>query len=91
MSELLSRMRTAAIVVGNLPEEPGYNGSRLRIDDEEAAEIAKAIDAGVTEIEQLRELVRLIFESTMPYRDNGECVFIDKVTDMWKELTPNAE
>ena len=59
MPGLLSRMRTAAIVIGNLSEEPGYNGSRLVIDDTEADEIEKAIDAAVAEVERLRaELAR---------------------------------
>lgn len=88
MKELLSRLRTAAIVMENLPEQPGYNGSVLTIDDTEAEKIANAIDAGVAEIEKLRALVELIFASTLPYND-GEPTFSDKVTDMWRELTPN--
>ncbi len=91
MKTTVSKLRTAAIVIGNLPELPGYNGSVLTIDDEEAARISADIYEAVTEIEKLRELVRLIFESTMPYRENGECVFIDKVTDMWIELCPVEE
>jgi len=53
MKELISRLRTASVVIGNLPEQPGYNGSVLVIDDIEAAEIEKAIDAAVAALEEL--------------------------------------
>ena len=43
------------------------------------------------ENENLRRLVQLIFESTIPYNDAGECVFSDKVTDMWCKLCPAGE
>ena len=65
MPELLSRMRTAAIVIGNLSEEPGYNGSRLVIDDTEADEIEKAIDAGITEVERLRGVLRIALDAML--------------------------
>ncbi len=39
---------------------------------------------------KLRDLIELIFASTCPYND-GEATFIDKVTDAWKELAPNAK
>lgn len=38
---------------------------------------------------KMRALVELIFASTLPY-NNGEPTFSDKVTDMWRELTPNV-
>lgn len=85
----LGELRTAAIVVRNLPEMPGYNGSLLAIDDVEAARIEKSITAGVDEIEKLRTLVKLIFASTLPYND-GEPTFSDKVTDLLAELMPNG-
>lgn len=43
------------------------------------------------EKERLWELVRLIFASTVPYDERGECVFSEKVIRLWKELTPNAK
>jgi len=46
-SELLSRLRSSSAMLGMLPEDPGYNGSRLIIDDVEAARIAKDIDDAV--------------------------------------------
>lgn len=85
MTMPLSDLRTASVVIRNLPETPGYNGSLCTIDDVEAERIAKAIDAGISTIETLRELLDLIFASTMPYND-GAPTFSDKVTDMWKEL-----
>jgi len=42
--ELRQKLRTASVVLGGLPELPGYNGSILQIDDAEAARIAKDID-----------------------------------------------
>ena len=89
MRELLCKLRTMARVMENLPELPGSNGSVVYIYDTEACDIAAAIEASVEEIEKLHELVRLIFESTVPYNEKGECVFIDKVINMWSELTPN--
>ena len=47
MNDLLSRLRTASIVVANLPKLPGYNDSVLNIDDSEAVEIALTIDDAV--------------------------------------------
>ena len=52
MKELISRLRTASVVMGNLPEQPGYNGSVLTIDDTEAGEIEKAIDAAAIALEE---------------------------------------
>ena len=34
------------------------------------------------------ELIRLIFESTPPYREDGSGVFTDEVIEKWKELMP---
>ena len=42
------------------------------------------------ENKKLRELVRLIFESTPPYHDDGSPVINDKAAAMWVELTANA-
>lgn len=44
MKELISRLSVASVVIGNLPQLPGYNGSVLTIDDTEAATIEKTID-----------------------------------------------
>ncbi len=41
---LLSKLMTAKIVIANLPELPGYNGSILTIDDTEAAKIAADLE-----------------------------------------------
>ena len=38
------------------------------------------------EIAELKELIRLIFESTSPYREDGSYVFADAVIEKWKEL-----
>ena len=51
-----------------------------------ADDAADEIEALEKENARLTELVELIFASTPPYRDDGECTFIDKVTDMWKEI-----
>lgn len=54
MTDTLRRLSTASVVMSGLPEYPGYNGSAFVIDDIEAAEVVRAIDAGRSEIEELR-------------------------------------
>lgn len=44
MTNLVNRLNVAAIVMGNLPEKPGFNGSVLLIDDAEVATIAKVLE-----------------------------------------------
>ena len=53
MKELVSRLRTASVVMGLLPEYPGYNGSAFVIDDIEAKEIAAAIADAVVALEAI--------------------------------------
>ena len=52
--------------------------------------LIKGFQAGAAsrdaEIAELKELIRLIFESTPPYREDGSYVFTDAVIDKWKEL-----
>ena len=59
---------------------------------EQRAALRKLADDAAEEIEglelengKLRELIKLIFASTLPYND-GEATFSDKVTDMWAKL-----
>ena len=40
---------------------------------------------------KLYNLIKLIFESTLPYNENGECVFTDKVTDTWNAIVGGNE
>jgi len=54
MEDIVRRLASTSVVIGNLPELPGYNGSVLAIDDEEAARCVADIDAGVAEITRLR-------------------------------------
>lgn len=54
MKELISKLRTCAIVIENLPEIPGYNGSLLQIDDTEAETIAKDIFSAAEKMEYMR-------------------------------------
>lgn len=51
MNTVISRLRTAAAIIRCLPELPGYNGSLLTIDDEEAARIEADISDCVSELE----------------------------------------
>lgn len=53
MSDLRERLRSSAVVIAHLPEDPGYNGSRLIIDDIEAERIAKDLDDAVARISTL--------------------------------------
>ncbi len=82
------------------PAHEGYDARRLYDGKLQAAFLAgvetaddnlRAYELLFKENGKLRELVRLIFESTVPYNDKGECIFTDSVIDLWKELTPNVE
>ena len=53
-ADIVKRLTSTSVVIGNLPKLPGYNGSVLTIDDEEAARCAADIDAGIAEITRLR-------------------------------------
>lgn len=55
---LLRRLRVSARVMEGLPELPDYNGSILKIDDEEAARIAADLDAAVAEIKRLDDALK---------------------------------
>ncbi len=58
--QLIRRLRSASVVMGCLPEQPGYNGSLLTIDDVEASKVASDIDAAVKVLANyglLRQLV----------------------------------
>jgi hypothetical protein len=57
---LIRRLRIAAVVMENLPEYPGYNGSMLTIDDNEAVEIANALDASADALEDAAEAVEIL-------------------------------
>lgn len=49
----LKNLISASAMLGCLPENPGYNGSVLLIDDTKAARIEKDIDEGVRHIQDL--------------------------------------
>ena len=53
LQNALSRLTTASVVIGGLPESPGYNGSRLIIDDEEAENVIDDIDFAIDVIKTL--------------------------------------
>ena len=44
LTPLISKINTAAIIINSLPQLPGYNGSILSIDDEEATRIARELN-----------------------------------------------
>jgi hypothetical protein len=67
----------------------GENGATY-VDPAALIAAADEINQLGTEVKALRALVELIFASTLPYND-GDPTFIDAVTDMWKELTPNVK
>jgi hypothetical protein len=79
-------------MLGCLPELPGYNGSILQMDDEERDRIVKDLDEAssgldkvISENSELRALIDLIFESTLPYNE-GNNTFNDAVVAKWVEL-----
>lgn len=47
MTTLINRLRGSSAIMGMLPENPGYNGSVLLIDDTEAARVVKDIDDAI--------------------------------------------
>jgi len=53
-------------------------------------DVANELERVRAENSKLRSLIELIFSSTHPY-NGDENTFTDKVTDAWKELTPNVE
>jgi len=67
--DILKRLAGASCVIGNAPALPGYNGSVLTIDDEEATRCAADIDAGIAEIVELRaELAAMRAEAARQVR-----------------------
>lgn len=54
MNELRSKIISAAIIIENLPELPGYNGSILTLDDTEAERISKDLNEACAAIEELQ-------------------------------------
>lgn len=54
MSDRLPELRSAACLIGNLPEDPGYNGQRLIIDDVESKACESVMDWASNEIATLR-------------------------------------
>lgn len=61
---------------------------RLAAVKSELADANASYASQLKEIHELRNLIRLIFESTPPYND-GQATFSDKVTDEFNRLFPN--
>lgn len=57
-AEAVKRARSSSAIMGMLPEDPGYNGSRLIIDDVEAARVVKDLDETAALIEALAHQYR---------------------------------
>lgn len=55
--DVVSGLRVASVVLDNLPELPGYNGSNLIIDDTEAERLVKSIDAALAEFDRLHTII----------------------------------
>lgn len=91
IDSLLGRLASSSAVLGGLPEDPGYNGSRLIIDDQEAAKIGGDIDSSIAAINDLRNFVRLVFASTPPYRGDGSSVFSEQVSTLAGKFFPQTE
>lgn len=51
MDTIISRLRTAAAIIRCLPQQPGYNGSILLIDDTEAERIEADLSDCIAELE----------------------------------------
>ena len=82
-------------MIGNLPENPGYNGSILLIDDSEAAEIERDIDAAVEAVDALRaaanELLHQIDISDFTDSHGHSAKMLKAVHDLMLLLSrPNA-
>lgn len=69
MKEILSELCSAQIIMENLPESPGYNGSVLSIDDTETNRIAAAIGKARELIEQQAERIRELNEANEHHRE----------------------
>lgn len=53
--DAIRKLVSTAVILGNLPEKSGTNGSVLLIDDEEAARCTDEINAAILEFEALRK------------------------------------
>ena len=57
LTDTLQRLIGASVVIGNLPERPGYNGSILQIDNEEAERIASDLTQAAATLEKAQEML----------------------------------
>ena len=72
--ETLKKLISASAMLRCLPENPGYNGSALFIDDTEAARIEKDIDEGVRHIQAItRQLAEATAERDALLRGEYIC------------------
>lgn len=81
IEDALKVIGVSSLVIGNLPENPGYNGSVLLIDDDEAERISKELDSAAdnlreatahiaaqdAEIARLREALTDLFGADMEH------------------------
>lgn len=74
MSDLRGRIASSALVIGNLPEIPGYNGSLLQIDDDEAERIAKDLMDAAESIAHLEAENKALRERADHIADAGKMV-----------------
>src|SRR6266404_931156 len=66
--EIKAALCTAEIVMNNLPERPGYNGSVLSIDDVEASDIANTISEAGDHIASLEHQLAEARKDAARYR-----------------------
>lgn len=78
--DIVRRLSSSSALMAMLPENPGYNGSILLIDDIEAARIEKDLDDAIVEIESLRAQLSKQIPEWIPVSDrlpnDGEYVLV---------------
>ena len=73
LQQAIRLISASSAVIGCLPEDPGYNGSVLLIDDTEAARIEKDLDEAVSILEAITQPVEVQLVE-MPDEDAYEIV-----------------
>jgi hypothetical protein len=74
--DVLAVMNQSALLIGNLPELPGYNGSILMIDDDEAARVDRELTQACSVVADLIDAARAVVDHLHDYTDD-ECRLVD--------------
>jgi len=77
--DVLAVMNQSALLIGNLPELPGYNGSILMIDDGESSRIDRELTQACAVVADLIDAARAVVDHLHDYTDD-ECRLVDALS-----------